>query len=104
MSPPKNVDIGDFATKAQNSFERLANILGCLISDPDTWLKDAKQKLLNIFQVEEKWIDEKIATRHQARTQKDFATSDSIRQELLAKNIELLDKKDKTDWIFQLTE
>ena len=39
-----------------------------------------------------------IALRNEARTKKDFATSDKIRDELLKAGIQLKDGKDGTAW------
>ncbi len=43
-------------------------------------------------------IDELVARRHTARQEKDFATSDRIRDELVAEGIELVDTADGTRW------
>jgi cysteinyl-tRNA synthetase len=46
----------------------------------------------------EDWILEAIAEREDARKRKDYAASDRIRKELLAKGIVLEDKGGKTTW------
>jgi cysteinyl-tRNA synthetase len=43
-------------------------------------------------------IDTLVAQRNQARQDKNFAEADRIRQDLEAKGIELIDKKDTTTW------
>jgi cysteinyl-tRNA synthetase len=43
-------------------------------------------------------IDALVAQRNQARQDKNFAEADRIRQDLEAKGIELIDKKDTTTW------
>jgi cysteinyl-tRNA synthetase len=43
-------------------------------------------------------IEQKIIQRNQARTDKNWELADQIRDELLAKNIEIIDKKDVTTW------
>ncbi len=49
-------------------------------------------------EVDEALIASKIADRKAARANKDFATSDAIRDELLALGIELIDTPDGTKW------
>jgi cysteinyl-tRNA synthetase len=43
-------------------------------------------------------IAEKVAARTQARTDKDWAKADSIRDELLELNVEIMDSPEGTDW------
>ncbi len=43
-------------------------------------------------------IEEKIAARNDARANKDFATSDEIRDELVALGVDLIDTPDGTKW------
>ena len=43
-------------------------------------------------------IDALIARRNQARADKDFAAADSIRDQLAAMNIEILDSAEGTRW------
>lgn len=44
------------------------------------------------------FAEEKIAQRNAARKEKDFATADAIRQELLEKGIEIKDTREGTTW------
>jgi cysteinyl-tRNA synthetase len=46
-------------------------------------------------------IDALVAQRNKARQDKNFAEADRIRQELEAKGIELIDKKDTTTWRYR---
>jgi len=49
-------------------------------------------------QVDAELVESKIADRNRARANKDFATSDAIRDELLALGVELIDTPDGTKW------
>lgn len=44
------------------------------------------------------WIEEKIAERKEAKKAKDFAKADAIRDELLAKGVEVKDTREGTVW------
>jgi cysteinyl-tRNA synthetase len=73
---------------AQATLRTLAGVLGLRLAE-----KKAKDK-----DIDENWIIEKINLRQEARARKDWATSDSIRDELLEKGIKLEDTKDGTTW------
>lgn len=44
------------------------------------------------------WLEGMIAKRNEARKAKDFAKADAIRDELLAKGIEIKDTREGTVW------
>jgi cysteinyl-tRNA synthetase len=67
-------------------------VLGLLEREPREFLQAAPAGM------SEKWIDERIAARRQARQQKNFAEADRIRQELLDRGIVLEDKGAATTW------
>ena len=73
--------------------KKLANVLGLLESDPETYLQggtgegDDAEKIESLIQ-----------QRLDARANKDWAEADRIRDELHAMNIELEDKDGKTLW------
>ena len=46
----------------------------------------------------QKYVEEKIKERNEAKSNKDFATADKIRDELLAKNIKLVDSREGTKY------
>ncbi len=69
-----------------------------LVSDFDKVLSLDLLKEEKIDASLEKYIDDKIALRKQAKENKDYALADSIRCELLKKGIILIDKKDKTTY------
>ena len=73
---------------AQKTLLTLSGVLGMRLSEKKASNSD----------VDEQWIVMKINERKEARQNKDWATSDKIRDELLAKGIKLEDTKDGTTW------
>lgn len=49
-------------------------------------------------EIDAEFIEAKIAARNEARAKKDFASSDAIRDELVALGVELIDTPDGTNW------
>ncbi|MGT2911541.1 cysteine--tRNA ligase [Streptococcus cameli] len=68
-------------------------------------IKEAFAQLLNVFgivfveEVLDDEIEALIAQRQEARSNRDFATADRIRDELAAQGIQLLDTKDGVRWL-----
>jgi len=69
----------------------LAGVLGCLQSDPQSFLQSGAGD-------EAEWIEEMIQKRLEAKKAKDFATADAVRDELVAKGIVLKDGPEGTTW------
>jgi cysteinyl-tRNA synthetase len=74
-------------------------VLGILNSTSESWgerraRRDEKEKSL----VDSSWIESRIADREEARTGKDWAAADAIRDELLAKGVTLEDTPGGTVW------
>ncbi len=88
----------ELADQFLENFRKLSTVLNLFASEPVSFLKGLKQMLLEERGLTENWVDEKIAQRTAARAAKDFATSDSVRDELLAQGILLLDSSGGTDW------
>ena len=66
-------------------------ILGLMYKTPEDWFCCVDCCMKN-------WINEKINERSNAKKNKNYALADSIRSELLEKNIVIEDLKDKTIW------
>jgi cysteinyl-tRNA synthetase len=71
----------------------LANVLGLLESDPESFLKSAASDDDDSAE-----IDALVEARIRARQEKDWAEADRIRGELDARGIVLEDKDGKTHW------
>ena len=72
--------------------KKLSMSLGLLQSDPNDFLK---------FGVDRSAIDKLIATRNQARKNKDWIESDKIRDQLTNMGIVLEDSKNGTVWVLE---
>ncbi len=96
-SSPAQSDI-DIFKNAASTLKKLADIMGLLRVDAVTFLAEKNQKLLDKINIDEKMINLLIAEREQCRIEKNWSRSDQIRDELLAKNIELKDGPSGTEW------
>ena len=76
----------------------LSGILGVAGQDPGRYVEEKKKKLLASIDISEEEINRLIRERDEARKKKDWATSDKVRDQLLAHNIELHDGPDGTTW------
>ncbi|WP_018141680.1 cysteine--tRNA ligase [Thioalkalivibrio sp. ALJ7] len=83
------------AERARRKGELLAGaaLLGLLQQDPATWFQGATDD-----GDLDAWVEERIAARQAARKNRDFASADAIRDELIARGIELEDTPDGTRW------
>ncbi len=70
-------------------------IVGLLQQDPDAFLQSGS------IDLDPKWVAGIIQEREQARTQKDYARADQLRQQLLAMGVELEDSPEGTRWRIQ---
>src|SRR5690606_6023717 len=69
-----------------------AGLLGLLQDDADAWFQQGAGGLSTGA------IEALIAARAEAKTARDFARADAIRQELLSQGIQLEDSRDGTRW------
>ncbi|MDX1434023.1 MAG: cysteine--tRNA ligase [Gammaproteobacteria bacterium] len=96
------------ARRAQDDGERArlkgallacARMLGLAGSDPDTWFRDRFRSVDDVDEVERL-----IAERSEARSQRDFAKADRIRDSLAARGITLEDGPRGTRWRYTPVE
>ena len=77
----------------QTTLKSLANAIGLLSDTTESYFKYSGKE-----EISEEEIEALISKRNEARQNKDFETADSIRDDLLSKDIVLEDKNDKTFW------
>ena len=75
----------DFVEKTFKTYARLFDVLGLIAKKKET-------------EVDEAFIEEKIAERNEAKKNRDFATADKIRDELKDMGIILKDTREGTKW------
>jgi cysteinyl-tRNA synthetase len=75
-----------------------SKVLGLLESVPSEWLMARRARLVKQRNLDVPTIEAKIAARADARATKNFALSDSLRAELTAMGIEILDTAAGTTW------
>ncbi|MEW6501033.1 MAG: DALR domain-containing protein, partial [Thermodesulfobacteriota bacterium] len=80
------------------TLRQIAAILGLLTEEPAAYMAARKSALLQGLAITEPEIESLIASRNQARREKDFARADAIRDELLARQIEIKDSPGGTTW------
>lgn len=85
-------------TQFLDNFKTLSSVLNVFAEEPGAYLQTLKTLIISERGLSEGEILEAITKRTEARQKKDFLTSDKIRDELLAKGIELRDLGTHTDW------
>lgn len=90
----------DDADKAKHKAEILGTgaVLGILEQDAEEWFKWHPKSADNAGGFDEASIEKLIAERSEAKANRDFATSDKIRDDLLTEGIRLEDGPDGTTW------
>ncbi len=94
---PAAVDL-DFLKDTSLTLRKLADIMGILREDAETYLAAGKNKMIAESDLDVAAIEALIAERNQCRAAKNWARSDEIRNLLLARNIELKDGPNGTTW------
>jgi len=85
------------------TLKRLANTMGLLQEDAQRFLDIQKNKLVSACDIDTATIEALIAERYQCRKDKNWARSDAIRDQLLEKNIELMDGPNGTTWSVKMS-
>jgi cysteinyl-tRNA synthetase len=85
-------------SKGRDVLIRLGDVLGLFTSNPESWLARSAQEGLAEAGLSETEIEALIVERREARTNRDFARADQIRDELTAKGVLLLDGPEGTTW------
>lgn len=97
---PKKPAIGDINLLKQsaNKLTELANLLGLLRQDPAAFFADQQAAHLKEIAMTEAELQALINERLDARSRKDWSRADEIRDQLLARKIELKDGATGTTW------
>ncbi len=77
---------------------RIADIMGLLRQNPADYFTEQQNDYIQKMDITAEMIDRLIAERKTARTNKDWAKADEIRDTLLEKRIELKDGPEGTSW------
>ncbi|MCG8554095.1 MAG: cysteine--tRNA ligase [Proteobacteria bacterium] len=83
---------------ARAGFAALSARLGLGGQVPDSVLSRIRDRRAQARGIDPCWVQEQIAARAAARSSRDFKQADSLRAQLLAKGIELLDSPAGTTW------
>lgn len=94
---PATVDV-HFLQKTVTLFRELAGVLGLVQRDPATVVAEYKAREMAGISLSEEEIKSLIDKRNQARANKDWATSDEVRDYLLSHRIILKDSPEGTRW------
>ncbi|MDD5759456.1 MAG: cysteine--tRNA ligase [Desulfobulbaceae bacterium] len=94
---PAKTDISLLQNSAKNIAE-LAGLLGLLRQDPADFFAEQQAQHLKSIAMSRDDLQKLIEERLQARAQKDWSRADQIRDDLLAKQIELKDGPHGTTW------
>jgi cysteinyl-tRNA synthetase len=94
LNTPKAISILHQLKENPAALKASANIMRLLSQSVEEWAELRAPKL----EVDEKEIEALIAARLEARENKDWAEADRLRDELVSKNIVLMDGDGFTDW------
>ncbi len=82
----------------REKISELGDVLGLFGSDPAGWLREQNLRGLQELGMVEADVEAAIKDRLEARSSKDFARADQLRDELAQKGVELLDSPAGTTW------
>lgn len=97
----KALTLGDKASILESFlgvFGKISSVLRLFEEDPATYLKNIRSKILSERGVSEEYIDAIIKDRSAAKMEKDWATADKLKDELLTKGISLKDSPEAVTW------
>ncbi len=72
-------------------FDKWGQVLGVFLKDPDVFLEELRDKQFDRAGVDVEKVKELVQERQEAKKAKDFASADSIREELTAMGVEVRD-------------
>lgn len=80
----------------------LFSVLNILQQNPCRYISDKKTKFLQDNNISVEYIEDQLAQRAEAKKNRDFAKSDAIRDELLARGLEIRDTVNGAVWDIKL--
>lgn len=80
------------------NIKEVYKILGLFTQEPETFLKEMKNKYLNKLNIKKEYIEEEILKRDNAKKEKNYEEADEIRNKLDKKGIILNDTINGTTW------
>ena len=98
LSPVPNQQDVDLLKNSAAKITELTGIMGLLSEDPIAHTAAIQEKRIQELDLDSSVIEEMIRRRNEARQKKDWARGDAIRDELLAKGVELKDGPKGTTW------
>ncbi len=84
--------------KILKNLHEVYGVIGLLSQNPDEFMKEMKEKYLNKLDIDEAFIENKIAERAEAKKNKNFQLADEIRSDLNDKGIILMDTPEGVKW------
>jgi cysteinyl-tRNA synthetase len=94
---PSEDDV-NFLQACTENIKNLCAIIGLLTEPAKEYLMDSQQGEVTDLDISPEEIEDLIEQRKEARLQKEWSRADEIRDQLLAKRIELKDSADGTTW------
>ncbi|MEZ4751434.1 MAG: DALR domain-containing protein [Bdellovibrionota bacterium] len=96
----KALELCQTFVEALKDYASVMNVLG---EDSSDFLQALRLRYLKANEISESTVLEKIEERRAARAAKDFSRADAIRDELLAKSVEVRDAGDSSTWDIVIT-
>lgn len=84
--------------RVRHLFDEAGAVLGLFVSQPSNWLDGIKSAKADQIDITPDEIERLIVERAEARAARNFKRGDEIRDQLLAKGIQLLDSAQGTTW------
>ena len=94
----KSGAVAELLAAVQADVLQIGSVLGIFTSEPDAYLERIRERKASGLEISPEEIDRLIQERSEARKAKDFKRSDEIRDQLLGRNIVLLDGPQGTTW------
>jgi len=95
---------GPVVAGALDALELVSKTLGILSMDTEAFQEEVKDKRCKAMGLSREEVEQKIVARTNARTNKDWAASDALRDELDAAGVVLMDSPTGTTWRLRISD